>query len=154
MFAVKTVYGKYDGIHTRQLLKYLLGICKYPPCSTAQKIRYEQELLGYIDYKNPDLDKRYFIVTQLDTKYSPKFMAYCLNNGNSVEMRVRKKRNPKNKNDKCRMSFSEKPFNDGDILYLKSWGKEPKMKKTDGGWEKDPSVMYNWLYDYDIVENL
>ena len=154
MFAVKTVYGKYDGIHTRQLLKYLLGICKYPPCSTAQKIRYEQELLGYIDYKNPDLDKRYFIVTQLDTKYSPKFMAYCLNNGNSVEMRVRKKRNPKNKNDKCRMSFSEKPFNDGDILYLKSWGKEPKMKKTDGGWEKDPSVMYNWLYDYDIVKNL
>ena len=106
-FAIKTVYGKFDGIHTRQLLKYLLSIYKCPPCSTSQKIRYEQEFLGYIDYKNPELDKRYFIVTQLDTKYSPKFVAYCLNNGSTVEMRVRKKRNPKNRNDKCKTSFTD-----------------------------------------------
>ena len=154
MFATKTVYGKFDGIHTRQLLKYLLENSQYPPCSVEQKIRYEQELLGYIDYKNPKLDKRYFIVTQLDTKYSPKFIAYCLNNGNSVEMRVKKRRNPKNKFDKTKVSFADKPFDNGDILYLKSWGKEPKMKKTDNGWEKDPSVMYIWMYDYDIVNEL
>lgn len=154
MFAAKTVYGKFEGIHTRQLLKYLLENSQYPPCSVEQKIRYEQELLGYIDYKNPKLDKRYFIVTQLDTKYSPKFIAYCLNNGNSVEMRVKKRRNPKNKFDKTKVSFADKPFDNGDILYLKSWGKEPKMKKTDSGWEKDPSVMYIWMYDYDIVKEL
>ena len=149
-FATKTVYGKYDGIRTRQLLKHLLENSKYPPCSVEQKIRYEQELLGYVDYKNPELPKNYFVVMNLDTKYSPKFMAYCLNNGNSVEMRVRKKRNLKNKNDKCKVSFTDVPFNNGDILYLKAWGKEPKMKMTDNGWEKDPSTMYNWLYDYDI----
>lgn len=157
-FATKTVYGKYDGIHTRQLLKYLLSICKYPPCSIAQKIKYEQELLGYIDYKNPNLDKRYFTVTQLDTKYSPKFIAYCLNNGNTVEMRVKRKNNFKEFKEfgyKSKFTtFSEKPFDNGDILYLKSWGKEPKMKKVDNQWVKDTSVMYNWLYDYDIVNNL
>ena len=56
--------------------------------------------------------------------------------------------------EKTKTSFSDKPFNNGDILYLKSWGKEPKMKKTDNGWEKDNSVMLLWMYDYDIVEDL
>ena len=65
---------------------------------------------------------------------------------------MRKKRNPKNKNDKCKTSFADQPFKDGDILFMKSWGKEPKMKKTDTGWERDTSVMLNWLYDYDVVE--
>ena len=150
-FAIKTVYGKFDGIHTRQLLKYILANSKYPPCTVEQKVKYESELLGYIDYKNPELKKNYFVVTQLDTKYSPKFTAYCLNNGKSVEMRVKKRRNPKNKSDKTKTSFEDLPFKNGDILYLKSWGKEPKMKKTESGWEKDPSVMINWMYDYEIT---
>ena len=128
-FAIKTVYGKFDGIHIRQLLKYLLANSNYLPCSIKQKIKYESDLLGYIDYKNPKLDKKYFVVTQLDTKYSPKFTAYCLNNGSTCELRIKKNRNPKNKFDKTKKSFSDQPFADGDILYLKSWGKEPKMKK-------------------------
>ena len=151
-FAIKTVYGKYEGIHTRQILKYLLANSKQPPATIHQRIRWQSELLGYIDYTNQDIDKRYFVVTQLDDKYSPKFNAYCINNGKSVEMRVRKKRNPKNKMDKCKTPFTDKPFENGDILYLKSWGIEPKMKKTDSGWEKDPSVMINWMYDYEIVD--
>ena len=69
-------------------------------------------------------------------------------------MRVRKKRNPKNRNDKCKKSFTDQPFENGDILYLISWGKEPKMRKTDTGWERDPSVMYIWMYDYDLIDNL
>ena len=153
-FATKTVYGKFDGIKTRELLKYLLENSKYPKCSVKQKIKYQVEYLGYIGYKDPKIRKNYFVVTQLDTKYSPKFVAYCINNGNTVEMKVRKNRNPKNPKGKSKTSFSERPFNDGDILYLKSWGMEPKMKKTDNGWEKDPSIMCNWLYDYDIIDNL
>ena len=153
-FSTKTVYGRYNGINARKILKYLLANSKYPPVSISTRIKWQQEFLGYIDYTDTTIDKHYFIVTQLDEKYSPKFVAYCINNGKSVEMRVRKKRNPKNHSDKCRKSFSEDPFRDGDILYLKSWGREPKMKKTDKGWEKDPSVMLNWMWDYDIVNDL
>lgn len=152
VFATKTVYGKYDNVDIRKLLKHMLANSKYPPCPAHTRIRYQQELLGYIDYKDPQLDKRYFVVQNLDEKYSPKFTAYCINNGTTAELRVRKKRNPKNKNDKCKTSFSDQPFKDGDILFMKSWGKEPKMKKTDTGWERDTSVMLNWLYDYDVVE--
>ena len=152
-FAIKTVYGKFDNIHTRKLLKYLLENSKYPPCSTRQKIKYEQDLLGYIDYKDSNLPKNYFIVTNLDTKYSPKFTAYCLNNGSSCELRVRKTKNPKNKLDKTKTPFSKMPFSDGDILYLKSWGEEAKMRKTEDGWDKDYSTMVKWMYDYDIVKD-
>ena len=151
-FATKTVYGKYDGIHTRQLLKHLLKNSKYPAATIQQRIRWQQELLGYIDYVNPQLDKRYMVVLNLDTTYSPKFTAYCLGNGRSVEMKVRKRRNPRSKKDrKVIVTFSKLPFENGDILYLKSWGQEPKMKKTDDGWEEDTSVMINWLYDYDVT---
>ena len=150
-FATKTVYGKYDGIYTRQLLKYWLSHTQYPLVTVEQRIRWQQELLGYVDYINPELDKHYFVVMNLDEKYSPKFTAYCIANGCSVEMRVRKNRNPKNTKDKCRTAFNDLPFSNGDIIYLKSWGEEPKMKKTADGWEKDTSVMIKWMYDYDIA---
>lgn len=150
-FQTKKVFGKYDGIHTRQLLKYMLANSKYPPCTIGQKIKYEQELLGYIDYKNSKLPKNYFVVTQLDTKYSPKFVAYCINNGNTREFRIRKNP-PSNSYSKTITSFSDKPFKDGDILYLKSWGEEPKMTKVGEKWEKDPNTMILWMYDYDIAD--
>ena len=66
--------------------------------------------------------------------------------------KVVKRRNPKSTNArKVKKTFHDLPFSDGDILYLKSWGQEPKMKKTDDGWVEDTSVMVNWLYDYDVT---
>lgn len=152
-FATKIVYGKFEGIHVRELLKYLLANNKYPPCTMKDRIKYQQDLLGYIDYQDSSLDKRYLVVTNLDTKYSPKFKAYCLNNGVTAELRVRRKKNPKNPADKKVITtFNKLPFNNGDILYMKSCGQEPKMRKTDDGWEKDYSTMIWWMYDWEIAE--
>ena len=150
-FATKIVYGKFDGVDVRGLIKEIWDKADIRPCSISKKIAFQQELLGYVDYVNPDLDARYFIVSNLNTKYSPRFMAYCLKNGNSCEMRVKKRRNPKNRGEKTKTAYSDKPFGNGDILYLKDWGKEPKSVKTDDGWAKDYSTMCNWMYDYDIV---
>ena len=66
-FATKTVYGKFDGIHTREILKYLLENSKYPPVTIKQRIKWELDLLGYIDFKDPSIDKNYLMVTKLDT---------------------------------------------------------------------------------------
>ena len=148
-FATKTVYGKFDNINIRGLLKHIFSTLEVKPCSVSEQIAYEKEYLGYIDYINPQLSKRIFVVTELNDKYSPKFNAYCLNNGKVVEMKVRKRRKPKDP--KVKTSFYEKPFKDSDIIYLKSWGQEPKMKKVDDHWETDYSTMVNWMYDYDIV---
>ena len=152
-FATKISYGRFDKIHTRNLLKYLLANSKYPHCSIKMKLKYQEELLGYIDYKNDSLAKNYFVVTQLNEKYSPKFVAYCLNNGKTCELKIRKTRK-NNKYEKTKTAFTDKPFKNGDILYLKAWGKEPKMVAVDGEWIKDPSQMISWLYDYDIVNDL
>lgn len=150
-YATKIVYGKYDGINVRGLLKHLFSITDIKPCPLRVKLQDQEELLGYIEYKDDSLDMRYFMVTKLDTKYSPKFVAYCINNGKTCEFRVKNKTYPKG-NKRIKSTFAEKPFNNGDILYLKDWGQEPKNKKTENGWEKDYSVMYYWLYDYDITD--
>ena len=46
---IQEAYGKFDGIHTRQLLKYLLNVCQYPPCSVKQKIKYGVGLIAVGD---------------------------------------------------------------------------------------------------------
>lgn len=152
-YASKTVYGKFENIHTRELLKYLFNSTEIKPCPLRVRIQDQEELLGYIEYQDKNIDKRYFVVTNLDTTYSPKFTAYCINNGRTCEFRVKNKTYPGG-NPRIKSTFDNKPFCNGDILYLKDWDQEPKRKKTENGWEKDYSVMYNWLYDYDIVTDL
>ena len=152
-FATKTVYGKFEQIRTRQLLKYLLANSKYPPCKLSQKIRYEQELLGYVDYKDPALSKRIIAITKLNTDWSPKFVAYCLNNGATCEMKIHKKKNPKDKSVKT--CWSDLQLHDGDVVLMKACKQESKRRKTaDGKWENVPGVYEWWLNDYEIVANM
>ena len=119
------------------------------PLSLKDKIKAQQEYLSYIDYTNPDLDKRYVVVTNLDTTYSPKFVAYCLKNGKTCPMKVRKTRTGKAA--AIRTTFKEKPFEDGDILYMKKCREEPKTKMVNGDWVKDFASTEWWIYDYDII---
>ena len=144
-FATKTVYGQFGGIHTKQILKWLLSHSQYPKCSIAQKIRYEQEFLGYVDYVDPKLSKRMVIVMNLDTTYSPKFTAYCLATGQTAELKVHKSRNPKDYSVKT--SFRDEPFANGDILYMTKTTKKPKVRKTDSGWQETGEMQW-WLEDY------
>ena len=149
-FATKTVYGRFEKIHLKQLLKHLLANSKYPKCRLSQKIRYEEEFLGYVDYKNPKLDKRLIAVVNLNTDWSPKFTAYCLNNGNSCEMKIHKKRNPMDKS--IRTSFADIPVKEGDILVMEKWSKDPrKRKNAEGKWETVPDVFDWWLNEYQIA---
>lgn len=146
-FSTKTVYGKYDGLHTKELLKYLLENSKYPRCSVAQKIKYESELLGYIDYKDPSLDKRTVVVTKLNTEWSPKFTAYCLNNGMTSEFKIHKRKNPHDK--RIKTIWTDLPLHNGDIVYIKDCKKEPKRRKNSNDeWENIPGEYEWWLKDY------
>ena len=152
-FAIKTVYGKFDGIHTRQLLKYLLANSKYPPCTLSQKIRYEQEFLGYIDYKDNKLDKRIVVVTKVDTTYSPKLEVFCLKNGQVAEIKIHKRKNQKDKG--IKVSWNELPLEEGDIIYMRKCEKERKRRKNKNNeWEGIQGQFEWWLNDYDKIENL
>lgn len=117
------------------------------PSYILGKLQYD--VLGYVDTKDPDLDKRYIIVTNLDTTYSPKFRGYCIATGDTAELKVHKKRNPKDKITKN--SFREEPFENGDILYMDKPRKKAAVRKTDTGWEETGEMQW-WLEDYHKIE--
>lgn len=144
---ISAVDGTYSNLDAEALCHNL----KYDgePLPLKDKIKAQQDYLSYIDYTNPDLDARYIVVTNLDTSYSPKFVAYCLKNGKTSPMKVRKTRNGKSAI--ICATFKEKPFENGDILYMKLCRQEPKMKMVDGEWKKDYMNKEWWIYDYDVT---
>lgn len=151
-FAQKVTDKQCSNVDMRALLKYIYNNKEVSPINLSQKIKYQLEHLGYIDYLDPNVDKRYVVVTELDTTYSPKFKGYCLNNGKVCELKVHKKKNPREK--EVKVSFANCPFENGDILYMTTCDKKPKQKKTDTGWKVIPNE-FNWfINDYKIVTNL
>ena len=149
-FATKISEAEYKNIDAYKLLTNIKYMGK--PFSVKQLVSAQQEFMSYIDYINPDLDPRYVVVTQLDTSYSPKFAAYCLKNGKTEVMKVRKTRS--GKGSLVYTTFKEQPFENGDILYMKKCKKEPKAKMVDGEWTRDYMNKEWWLYDYDIKDGI
>ena len=113
-------------------------------------IQFQQDILGYIEFSDSSFDKRLAVVTKLNTNYSPKFEAFCLNNRQVSEFKIHKRKNPKDR--RVKTTWAELPLKDGDIIYLKECKKEPKRRKnSDGEWEDIPGVFDWWLNDYSIV---
>lgn len=136
------------------LMKAFFAALPEEEISLTCYIKYQLDILGYISYNNCNLNSRYIAVTKLDTKYSPKFEAYCLNNGSTCVMKVHSRTYPKDR-DKL-TGFKEHPFQNGDVLYIESWSKKNKKRKTpDGKWEEvvdgSPDI---WLDKYKIVSNI
>lgn len=111
-----------------------------------QLVKFQYEVLNYVDYVDESIDWRYVVITDLNTSYSPKFNAYSINNGKVVEMKVHKN---KPKFDKeVENSFNEIPFEDGDILYIKKVKRQPKKQKVNDDWIVIPDVTEWWIKDY------
>ena len=145
----KIVVGGFSGINKKQLLKHLFVNCEAKPCSLVQKLRYQTELLGGVTYIDHNMDKRYIVVLALDTTYSPKFKAYCLATGQTVEMKAHKRLNYKDKS--FDTAFNTKPFKNGDILFMKRPKKREKVRKVDDRWVG--SGEYEWWIDsYEVLD--
>lgn len=145
-YATKISESEYKGIDAYKLLSEL----EYhgTPMSVKERVKNQIEFLSYIDYVDPKLDKRYVIVTNLNTNYSPKFVAYCLNNGKTSPMKVRK--NKKGRDWNVKNSFKDTPFEEGDILFMIKCKQEPKAVFKDGAWTRDYKDKEWWLYEYKV----
>ena len=121
-----------------------------PKCSVRQKIKYEQDHLGYISYTDSNLDKRITVVTRLDDRYSPKFVGYCLATGATAELKIHKKKSPDNKTIKT--VWSQLPLKNGDIIYLDACKKENKrrLNKETNKWESIPDEYEWWIEEYSM----
>ena len=133
-FATKTAIGRFSNVDMKRLLKSVLTISGLyvDRCSLSQRIKYQIEHLGYVEYINPKLDVRYIVILDIDTTYSPKFKAYCLKNGQICDMKIHSRLVKKDK--KIKVSYSEVPVENGDVVYMARCDKEPRKKKvkTDG----------------------
>ena len=145
-YATKIVDGKYSEYNLLGVLNVYYFTSEIQPCILADKLKYQLEYLGYIDYKNDKLSSRYIVVTDLDTKYSPKFKAYCMKTGETCEMKVKNKLIYKDPTVKS--CFEKNPFENGDILYMIKCRKENKRKKVDGEWVKSPDEFNWWIIEY------
>ena len=147
-YATKISEAEYRKMDTYKLLTEL----KYHGSimSVKEKIKYQKEYLSYIDYTDQTMDVRYIVVTNLDTRYSPKFTAYCIKNGQTCPMKVRK--NKKGRTPGIATSFNDTPFEEGDILYMSKVKQEPKAKMVDGEWQRDYSDKEWWIYDYKVID--
>ena len=145
-YATKISEAEYKGIDAYKLLSEL----EYhgTSMSVKERVKNQIEFLSYIDYVDPKLDKRYVMVTNLNTNYSPKFVAYCLNNGKTSPMKVRK--NKKGRDWNVKNSFKDTPFEEGDILFMIKCKQEPKALLKDGAWTRDYKDKEWWLYEYKV----
>ncbi len=116
------------------------------------KMDYQLQYLGYINFIDSTMDKRYALVMKLDTKYSPRFTAYCLNNGSTADLKVKNKPKSKYYAKKDVTYFQDVPFENGDMIYINKFSNEHKRKKTDeGDWIELPETEW-WAMNYSRVE--
>lgn len=152
-YATKKTYGRFEGINTLAILRTLFDNCDIKPITTSQRIKYQIEHLGYVEYYDPDADKRLIVILNLDTTYTPKFEAYSIKTGNICTMKIHNRIPRGNKNIKT--CFSDIPVNNGDIIYMTKCSKEPKKKKApDGSWTTVPGEYWWYIDEYRKILNI
>ena len=137
---------RFDSYGISRVLDWYIDNHQTEPCSVSDIIKAQQEYLGYIDYTNPNADKREIVVMDLNVKYSPKFLAYSIKTGQSCPMKVYK-----NYNRRAKANYKTDPFKEGDVLYMKECKREPKKVWDGERWIPSKDEMEWWLYDYKLI---
>lgn len=150
-FATKIVTGRFSNINIAGLLKYILSHVEVDKCNLSQRMKYQIEHLGYVEYVNPKLDVRYIVILDIDTTYSPKFKAYCLKTGQICDMKIHSRLIKKDK--RIKVSYAEVPVENGDVIYMSRCDKESKKRKIDDEWQVVPNEFVWWINDYRKVVN-
>lgn len=146
---------QYSIFDWKGLVKVLCDNVSDEEFSLCDIIKNQMEVLGYIDYVDPNIDKRYVLITELDTTYSPKFKGYCLNNGKSEEIKIHRKPKGKWRDNEVKVYYEDCPVKEGDILYMKKIKAQPKQTKgEDGKWVEVVGTKEWWLKDYVVVKNI
>lgn len=113
-------------------------------------LKFQLEVLDYIDYVNPGIDPRYCMILDVDTKYSPKVLGYCLSTGQKKEFKIHKKRDFRKK--EIVVGYDQCPLEKGDIIYIKKFKKELAVKKINDKWVEVPGMLNTWINDYSKIQ--
>jgi len=139
---------QYSGVDFVGVIKEIESLLEDEDYSMKEKIEFQREYLGYVNISDPSIDKRYILVTNLDTKYSPKFDGYCLSNGKSQKLKARRKPKRRQPNNTF---FEDRPFEEGDIIYVNNFERKMGMKKVDEDWVETGEFDW-WCKNYRLIK--
>lgn len=127
-YAEKETAKQYRNIDNIGLIKALSNDIEDKSFSIKEQIKYEQEFLENIVYKNPKSPKNMFYVVEMKfykDKTKPYLMLYDLKNGEYLKTKIT-----------AGKKFVEKPFIEGNVIHVKDFREKNKMKKINGSWVK------------------
>lgn len=105
----------------------------------SEQIEFEMEILGYVNTTYPDIEKNICMVKEVDTKFKPKAILYCLQNGKEIECKISK------------TTFDAKKLKKNMIVRTNEFSKKPKWIKTADGFEKSKTETEWHLINYKII---
>ena len=145
-YATKETEKMFTGVDSLELLKENVQNYKYPKTTVIDKLKYEQECLGYVTVHDKSVSNKLFLVTKLDIKRSiVNVDIYSVNSGKTHHVR------------QWRRSYDGNPYSEGDLLYVYKIDK--KYKRVPSGeydvngkqiWVEDPNELEYWLNSYTI----
>jgi DNA polymerase III alpha subunit len=106
----------------------------------AEKIEFQNEYLGYVNFTSSDYDNNVAICLGIDTKYSPKIDLMSLGNGNKFQVKVKKKQ------------YKINPLNEYDIIEIIDVKKEYGWMKVDDEWKRNTDRIDWWMNSYKVIE--
>lgn len=147
--ATKSTYTKFNFDKTLEEIWYFI---EDKDISFKDKIAFQKDILGYIDYKNDKLNKRYVLVSNINLKYTPVINTYCLGNGKTCKCKISKK------------IWNNEPIQENDIIFIHSmkekfgYNKIGEKKDKKGNikpiFKKDESKLEWWINEYSIIKNM
>ena len=139
-YSGKSTAKQYRDIDNNGLIKELCGKLENKSLSIIEQIKFEDEMLGYIDYVNPKIPNYFWIVTEFKTynnSSKPYVTVRNLQNGETVKTKIKKAK-----------IFDATPFTLYSILIFNNFSYEHKHKKVDGKWiETDETEPILSAYD-------
>ena len=144
----KTLYNQLD---SEQLLIESIKNIPYRELSLKEKLDNQRNVLGIVSYANVKVNKRLYYVSDLDVKKSiVNIQLYEIYSGKTQKVKM------------WTTQYKKNPFDEGDILYLKSVEKKHKKEPTGEINQKTGKKIYKdvpdkfefWLKNFTIKNDV
>lgn len=106
----------------------------------SEQTKFEMEILGYINTTYPEVDKSLCLVKDIDTKFKPKIILYCLQNGKEIECKIDKS------------VFSKHPLKKSNLIKAENFVKKPKWIKDGDNFKQSLTETEWFLTQYNIIK--
>ena len=143
----------YTKFNSEECLKEIWNNITNDNMGFMEDILNKKDIYGYIDYRNEKIEKRYVLVMDTNTKYSPVINTYCLANGSTCKCKINKK-----------LWNNDGQLNPNDIIYIHAMEKKfgfdkvgettDKKGKIKPVFEENENKIEWWITNYSVIHNM